>query len=76
MATFIENLLGAAAGSIVTVKPNHIVITDGPSHKVVENVTGVANPEKVTVIFDHDVPTGSPEAAFILGKINRFPQRS
>lgn len=75
MATFIENLLGAATGTIITIKPDHIVITDGPSHKVVESVTEVATPEKVTVIFDHDVPTGSPEAAFILGKINRFAHK-
>ncbi len=72
MATLIENLLGANAGSVITVKPDHIVVTDGPSHKALADVKKVANPEGVCVIFDHDVPTGSPEGAFIFGKINRF----
>lgn len=71
----IETMLGAAAGSIVTVKPDYIVVTDGASHKAVESVKSVATPEKVMVIFDHDVPTGSPEAAFTLGKINRFARK-
>lgn len=75
MATFIETMLGAAEGSIVTVKPDHIVVTDGPSHKAVENVKSVATPSKVTAIFDHDVPTGSPEAAAILRKINTFARQ-
>ena len=72
MATFIETMLNAAAGSIATVRPDYIVVTDGPSHKAVEMVRSVACPEKVMVIFDHDVPTGSPQAADILRKINRF----
>lgn len=72
MATFIEAMGGAAPGSIVTVKPDHIVVTDGPSHKAVENVHSVVVPGRTTVIFDHDVPTGSPEAADILRKINTF----
>lgn len=72
MATLIETMLGASAGAIVTVRPDHVVITDGPSHKAVQSVKSVAAPGKVTVIFDHDVPTGSPEAAAILREINTF----
>lgn len=72
MASKIEELLRAAAGSVVTVKPDWTVITDGPSHRAVDEIHSVSAPEKVLVIFDHDVPTGSPEAAAILGKINRF----
>lgn len=72
MATLIETMLGASAGSIVTVKPDYTVITDGPSNKATELVKSVAAPEKVVVIFDHDVPTGSPEAAFTWKRINTF----
>lgn len=68
-------MLGAAEGSIVTVKPDYIVVTDGPSHKAVEGVRSVAAPEKVMVIFDHDVPTGSPDAADILREINTFAHK-
>lgn len=75
MATLIESMLGASAGSIVTVKPDCVVVTDGPSNKVTELVTSVAAPEKVTVIFDHDVPTGSPEAAFTWKRIHTFAQK-
>lgn len=76
MAAMIETLLGAAAGTSVTVTPDHLVITDGPSHKVTETVKSVADPKKVMVIFDHDVPTGSPEGADIFGKINRFARNN
>lgn len=72
MAAMIESMLGAPAGSIVTVKPNYIVITDGPSNKVTELVKSVASAEKVMVIFDHDVPTGSPDAAFTWKRMNTF----
>lgn len=72
MPSKLEQLLGAGAGSVVTVRPDWALITDGPTHRAVEEIRTVAAPEKVLVIFDHDVPTGSPEAAAILGKINRF----
>ena len=72
MAAMIESMLGASAGSIVTVKPDYTVITDGPSNRVTEMVKSVAAPEKVVVIFDHDVPTGSPEAAFTWKRIHTF----
>ena len=72
MTAMIESLLGAAAGTTVTVRPSYTVITDGTSHQAAEAARSVAAPEKVMVIFDHDVPTGSPEGAAIFGKINRF----
>lgn len=74
MATLIESMLGASAGSIVTVEPNYLVITDGPSNKATEMAKTVAAPEKVYVFHDHDVPTGSPEAAFIWKRIHAFAE--
>lgn len=65
-------MLGASAGAIVTVKPDYTVITDGPSNKATELAKSVAAPEKVMVIFDHDVPTGSPDAAFTWKRIHAF----
>ena len=68
MSTFVERLLGGKAGTVVTVEPDWIVINDGVSHAAVEEISAVAKPEKVMVIYDHDVPTGRPEAAAILRK--------
>ena len=75
MATFVERLLGGEAGSIVTVEPDYIVINDGVSHVAVEDISTVAVPEKVLVIYDHDVPTGRPEAAEILKKNFAFAKK-
>ena len=63
MSTFVEAILGGNAGTVVTVEPDYIVINDGVSHAAVEDISTVAFPEKVLVIYDHDVPTGRPEAA-------------
>lgn len=68
MGTFVERLLGGAAGTVVTVEPDYIVINDGVSHAAVDEISTVAEPEKVLVIYDHDVPAGRPEAAAILRK--------
>lgn len=68
MGTFVETLLGGAAGTVVTVEPDYVVINDGVSHTAVDDISTVAAPEKVLVIYDHDVPTGRPEAADILRK--------
>ena len=75
MATFVERLLGGEAGSIVTVEPDYIVINDGVSHAAVEDISTVAVPEKVLVIYDHDVPTGRPEAAETLKKNFAFAKK-
>ena len=63
------------AGRAITLRPDYVVITDGPSHRCLEHVSTVAHPERVKVIFDHDVPAGSPEGAARLGKINRFARQ-
>lgn len=75
MRTWIENALGGAAGSVVTIEPDVIVINDGVSHAAVDEISSVANPERVWVVYDHDVPTGRPEAAAILRKNLLFAQQ-
>ncbi|MBQ3373793.1 MAG: 3-isopropylmalate dehydratase [Oscillospiraceae bacterium] len=75
MSTFIETVLGGAAGSVVTIEPDVVVINDGVSHAAVEEIGSVAYPERVYVIYDHDVPTGRPEAAAILRKNWLFAQK-
>ena len=72
MGTFAERILGGKAGAVVTVEPDYIVINDGVSHAAVEEISVVAAPEKGLVIYDHDVPTGRPEAAAILRKNLQF----
>ena len=75
MSTFIETVLGGAAGSVVTIEPDVVVINDGVSHAAVDEIGSVAHPERVYVIYDHDVPTGRPEAAAILRKNLLFAQK-
>ena len=68
MGKRIEELLGGNAGNVVTVEPDYIVINDGVSHAAVDEISTVAAPQKVLVIYDHDVPAGRPESAAILRK--------
>ena len=68
MSTFVERLLGGKAGTVVTVEPDWIVINDGVSHAAVEEISALAKPQKVMVIYDHDVPTLLPESAAIIIK--------
>lgn len=68
----IETILGAQAGEIVSVSPTRVLITNGQSHGVTQFATKVAAPEKVLVMFDHNVPSGSPEDAKIFGEILKF----
>ena len=75
MGKRIEELLGGNAGSVVTVEPDYIVINDGVSHAAVDEISTVASPEKVLVIYDHDVPTGRPEAAAVLRKNLAFAEK-
>lgn len=75
MATFVEKLLGGKAGSVVTVEPDYAVINDGVSSAAVDDISTVAYPERVFVIYDHDVPTGRPEAADVLRKNLAFAEK-
>lgn len=72
MNTFVEKIMGKPAGAVVTVTPDYLVINDGVSHAAVDRISTVANQDKVWVIYDHDVPTGSPEAAAVLRKNLKF----
>lgn len=75
MRSFIETILGGEAGSVVTVEPDYVILNDGVSHAAVDEISSVAYPEKVYVIYDHDVPTGRPEAAAILRRNLLFAQK-
>ncbi len=75
MSSFIETILGGKAGSVVTVEPDYAVINDGVSNASVDDISTVAYPDRVMVIYDHDVPTGRPEAAAILRKNLAFADK-
>lgn len=74
-ATFIETMLGTVSGSVVTIEPDHIVVNDGVSHIAAAEAKAVAVPDKVEVYFDHNVPTGDPDAARIFGIIRDFAKK-
>ncbi|SCP98144.1 aconitase family protein [Anaerobium acetethylicum] len=76
MSTFIERILGKEAGSVATIMADYVVINDGISNAAVDEISAVGNQEKVWVIHDHDVPTGSTEAAGILRKNLEFATRN
>lgn len=76
MSTFIERILGQKAGQIAVIKPDYIVINDGISNAAVDEISTVGNQDKVWVFHDHDVPTGSPEAASILKKNLEFATKN
>lgn len=76
MATFIERMLGAKAGTAVKVVPDLVILNDGICYTAAEMASSVKSPEKVRVIFDHDVPTGAPEAARVFGIIRKFAKEN
>jgi 3-isopropylmalate dehydratase large subunit 1 len=75
MANYFETLLTAAPGSVVTVEPDYIVVNDGVSYVAATEARSAAAPEKVLVIFDHNVPTGDPEGARVFGVIRDFAKK-
>lgn len=75
MSTFVEQVMGATAGTVVTLSPDYVVINDGVSAAAVQEIKTVAVPDKVLVIYDHDVPTGRPEAAAILRRNLTFANK-
>lgn len=73
--TAIEQILNGVAGETVTVKPTYVVVNDGEGHKAVDLVErGIVNRDSIIIFFDHDVPTGTSEAAAVVGKLERFSQ--
>ena len=75
LSSFVEKLLKGTAGSVVTVEPDYVIVNDGVSNASVDDVSSVRYPERVLVIYDHDVPTGRPEAAAILKKNLNFADK-
>ena len=73
--TAIEQILNGVAGENVIVKPTYVVINDGEGNKAVDLVErGIVNRDSIIIFFDHDVPTGTSEAAAVVGKLERFSQ--
>ena len=73
--TAIEQILKGVAGENVTVKPDYVVVNDGQGHKALDLVErGIVNRDHIILFFDHDVPTGTSEAAAVVGKLERFSQ--
>ena len=75
MANNFDTLLTAAPGSVVTLEPDYIVVNDGVSYLAAVEAKSVANPDKVLVFFDHNVPTGDPEGARVFGVIRDFAKK-
>lgn len=71
----IEKLLGAPAGTVVTVKPDWIVVNGGPSYIAAQEAKNVADPARVQVYFDHHVPAGAPEDSHVFDIIRDFAQK-
>ena len=69
-------MLGAPAGSPARITPDLIVVNDGICHTAVEMANLVRSPDKVRVIFDHDVPTGRPEAARVFAASAALPAKT
>lgn len=71
--TAIEQILKGSAGENVTVKPDYVVVNDGQGHKALDLVEqGIVSRDRIILFFDHDVPTGTSEAAAVVGKLERF----
>ena len=75
MSTFVEQVMGKPAGSVVTLAPDYMIISDDESAAAVDEISTVADQEHVWVVYDHDVPTGSPEAAAVLRRNLLFARR-
>lgn len=71
----IEKILGARARETAVITPDLVLVTNGPSHGVTKYVSRAAAPEKVLVMYDHNVPAGSPEDAKVFGEILGFARQ-
>lgn len=72
----IEEIIGAKAGEAATVIPRLVLIDNGFSHEVTDMTKTVKYPEKVLVIYDHNVPAGLPEESKVFQEIYRFAVRN
>lgn len=72
----IEEITGVRAGEAVTVVPSLLIVDNGFSHKVTDMVKAVKYPEKVIVIYDHNVPAGLPEESKVFQEIYHFAEEN
>lgn len=76
MATpLIEKILGAPAGTVVSFQPDWLLVTNGVAHQAVLEAQNVAQPAKVQLYFDHNVPTGDPEASHVFDILRDFAKK-
>jgi 3-isopropylmalate/(R)-2-methylmalate dehydratase large subunit len=64
--SFVEKILNRPAGEFVKIVPDWCLINDGSGHRsidLLDESRGIANPDKVIVVLDHDIPAGSFESA-------------
>lgn len=61
--SYVETVLGGMEGERVTLVPRFAMVNDGPSLDALALIGGVAAPDRLLVYYDHDVPTGTIEAA-------------
>lgn len=74
----VEKILNKPAGEMVRVEPDWCMINDGAGHGCVELIDGsrgIASPDKVIVILDHDIPAGSFDSAANQKKLIEFSRQ-
>jgi 3-isopropylmalate/(R)-2-methylmalate dehydratase large subunit len=70
--TKIEEITGSREGNVATLHPDLVLISNGFSHLVTGITKGVRDPEKVVVVYDHNVPAGLPEESKVFEEILAF----
>lgn len=76
--SLVEKILNKPVGEIVTLEPDCCMINDGAGHACVDLIDssrGIAHPEKVIVILDHDIPAGSFDSAANQKKLIEFSRK-
>lgn len=71
----VEKILDRPAGGIVRLEPDWCLINDGAGHGCVELIDGsrgIAAPDRVIVVLDHDIPAGSFDSAANQKKLIEF----
>ncbi len=73
--SLIEKLLKAKEGSVATIEPDWMVVNDSYGREVAAQTKSVKYPERTLVFHDHDVPTGSSDAAAVFKEILEFSRK-
>jgi 3-isopropylmalate/(R)-2-methylmalate dehydratase large subunit len=74
----VEKILNKPAGETVNLEPDWCMINDGDGHicvELIDGARGIARPDKVIVILDHDIPAGSFDSAANQKKLIEFSRR-